>query len=167
MLVTVPGAALCAARLPATACTPPLTGRLSRRSHSHRPRRPVAPVLLLPCRNLGSQAHPGPQAGESQRHGSSAAGSQGPITPSEQPASSTSQMRLIPLAAPPAVTHPLIFSAKYQNQQWFTPVRPRTRACRLAGAQPSATATASSAWAKRTAGIGNERPVPAVRKRCL
>ena len=119
LLVTVPGAALCAARLPATACTPPLTGRLSRRSHSHRPRRPVAPVLLLPCRNLGSQAHPGPQAGESQRHGSSAAGSQGPITPSEQPASSTSQVRLIPLAAPPAVTHPLIFHAKYQNRRWF------------------------------------------------
>jgi hypothetical protein len=66
-------------------------------------------------------SNPGPQAGEPQRHGhgSSAAGSQGPITPSEQPASSTSQVRLIPLAAPPAVTHPLIFHAKYQNQRWF------------------------------------------------
>jgi hypothetical protein len=62
---------------------------------------------------------PGPQAGEPQRHGSSVAGSQEPITPSEQPASSTSQVRLIPLAAPPAVTHPLIFHAKYQNRRWF------------------------------------------------
>jgi hypothetical protein len=113
---------LCAARLPATARTPPLTGRLSRRSHSHRPPSaggssspPALPEPGIPGSN------PGPQAGEPQRHGhaSSAAGSQGPITPSEQPASSTSQVRLIPLAAPPADTHPQIFHAKYQNQRWF------------------------------------------------
>jgi len=120
LLVTVPGAALCAARLPATACTPPLTGRLSRRSHSHRPRRPVAPVLLLPCRNLGSPAQRRVHKPVNLNGADpSAAGSQGPITPSEQPASSTSQVRLIPLAAPPAVTHPLIFHAKYQNRRWF------------------------------------------------
>jgi hypothetical protein len=98
----------------------PADGRLSRRSHSYRPRRPVAPVLLLPCRNLGSQAQSqvhrpvNPNGADPARRAA-----RGPITPSEQPASSTSQVRLIPLAAPPAVTHPLIFHAKYQNRRWF------------------------------------------------
>jgi hypothetical protein len=94
--------------------------RLSGRSHSRRPRRPVAPVLLLPCRNLGSQAQSqvhrpvNPNGADPARRAA-----RDLITPSEQPASSTSQVRLFPLAAPPAVTHPLIFHAKYQNRRWF------------------------------------------------
>lgn len=119
MLVTVPGAALCAVRLPATACTPPLTDGSAEDLTAADPVGRWLRFSSCPAGTWDPRLKPGPQAGEPQRRGSSAVGSQGPITPSEQPASSTSQVRLIPLAAPPAVTHPLIFHAKYQNRRWF------------------------------------------------
>lgn len=155
LLVTVPGAALCAARLPATACTPPLTGRLSRRSHSHRPRRPVAPVLLLPCRNLGSQAR-------TQVH--RPVNLNGTATdPAQRAARDLYPERAASVINLPGETHParrttsgyasadiprkIPESAMVPHRFGCEPV-----ACRLAAGQPSSTTTASPAWAKTNSG---------------
>jgi hypothetical protein len=128
----------------------PADGRLGRRSVGSRPAQPEPGI---PGSNTRLRA------GEPQQRGhvSSVAGSQEPFTPSEQPASSTSQVRLIPLAAPPAVYASADIPRKIPESaavpHWFgrEPVT-----CPLAAAQPSSTTTASPAWA-RTNGGESER----------
>lgn len=107
---------------PAMARRSPLTGRLGRRSYGHRTPSagdsgfPSCPAgtwdprlqtqVYRPVNRSSTGTYPARQAARnplrraSQRH---------------QPP----EVRLIPLAVPPAVTQPLIFHAKYQNLQRF------------------------------------------------
>jgi hypothetical protein len=156
LLVTVPGAALCAARLPATACTPPADGTAqpnisqppaSSAGGSGSP--PALPEPGIPGSN------PGPQAGEPQRHGhgSSAAGQPGTFYPERAasvinlPGETHPARRTTSGYASADIPRKIPESAMVPHRFGCEPV-----ACRLAAGQPSSTTTASPAWAKTNTG---------------